>query len=511
MQPASIIWLKHREALPAAAKAKLREIFGPATKASLAHRVADGYTNIAVMSAGNLILLGEGLDRADLIAEGCARLQAFFSLTARNGIREYVSPDYYGVDLNALQLLDTFVRHPVARRQARALLELFWTDVAANFWWPVQRLSGAHSRNYDYLRSLGGLDSHLATLGMIDDEAAAGLIPALAQWQPPPELIAMSKTKLPRRVRQMWGSTTAVAETQTPGSPVRPEMPDGGVWAGFTHWLARDVTLSISGANYGPIDIPLAVDFPGPRDSVRCIFMPDGRGDPYGKSKIPWRGHPKSVHLQPFFAGVQDTQDALALVVYRDKDVPEESTSLHSHFVMPRAVDAIFVGERKVDLAANVPQSIAVSGSEMVLLRKGTAAVAVRVAAARTRAGEPAPVALVWDANEWGAIRLTVDHRQCREPSKVAAAAVFQVRVGSELNDAAFAEFRRRFAAERCVVSVEAGHLALQSPTVTTGRTLSIAASAPWAAPSRLEPSVPRVLLEIDGADVGRKLLDAAR
>jgi len=511
MQPASIIWLKHRDALPAASKAKLLEIFGPAAKASVTHRVADGYTNIAVMSAGNLILLGEGLDRADLVAEGCARLQSLFNLTARAGIREYVSPDYYGIDLSALQLLDTFAQHPVARRQARALLELFWTDVAANFWWPVRRLSGAHSRNYDYLHGLGGLDSHLSAAGLLGDTSAAGLIPAIVTWQPSPELIAMSKTKLPRLVRQMWGSSSAIAETQTPGSPVRPAIATGGVWAGFTHWLAQDVTLSIAGANYGPIDIPLAVDFPGPRDSVRCIFMPDGRGDPYGKSKIPWRGHPKAVHLQPFFVGVQETQDALALVVYRDADVPVESTSLHSHFVMPRAVDAVFVGQRQVEFAEGKPKTVVLSGGEPVFLRKGTAAVAVRVPDARTRAGKPAPVALVWDANERGAIRLTVDHQHTSEPPRVEAAAVLQVRVGSELSDAAFAEFRRRFRAERTETSFESERVALTSPTLNRGQSLAIAAAAPWASPLRLEPSVPRVLLEIDGEDVGRKLLDAAR
>jgi len=390
MQPAAVVWLKHRDTLPAAAREKLREILDPAVKASLRHRVSDGYTNIALMSAGNLILLGEGLGREDVADEGYQRLQAVFASIANTGIREYVSPSYCGVDLDALQLIDAFCQRPAGQRQARALVELFWTDIAANFWWANRRLCGAHSRDYDYLHSQGGLDRN-----------------------------------------------------------------------------------------------------------------------PYGKSKIPWRGHLKAVHLQPFFAGVQETQDALGLVVYRDKDVPADSTTLESHLVMPREVEAIYLEEQKVDFLAGTPRTIGLKAGEAVFLRRGTAALAVRVPVASTCDGKAAPVALVWDDNEWGAIRLTVDHRKTDQPPKVSAAAVFQVRVGSELSEAAFARFLCAFSEAKCDVSLEPNRISLRSPAAN--KTLSIMAASPWAKPSRLEPAPPRAILSIDGEDLGRKLLEAAR
>ena len=511
MQPAAIVWLKHRAALATAARDRLREILGPAVEASLRHRVADSYTNIALMSAGNLIVLGEGLSRPEVADEGYARLQAIFELTAKRGVAEYLSPNYYGVDLNALQLMDTFIQRPSGQRQARALLEYFWTEIAANYWWSNQRVSGPHSRDYDYLHSQGGLEGHLAAAGFLQDKTEPGLIPSLARWQPSAELLAMSRTKLPRLVRRQWGWTARQSVTPTVASAAEGTRSDGNNWASYTHWLAKDVTLGISGANYGPIDVPLTVDFAGSRDDVRGFFLPDGRHDPYGMVKIPWRGHPKAVHLQPFFAGVQQTQDALALAVYREADVPAETKTLETHFVLPREVDAIYVGERPVRFAPGAPQSIALAAGEAVFLRKGTAAVALRVPSARTLSGEDAPVALVWDDNEWQAIRLTVDHRRDDRPAKVNAAAAFQVRVDSELSDIAFAAFRRSFTAAKCEVSCAAERISLRAPAVENGKSLAIAAAAPWTKPLGLEPAPSPALLEINGEDVGAALLQGAR
>ncbi len=512
MQPAAVLWLKHRDKFAPAVRAKLRDILDPAAvTGSINHRVSDGYTNIALMSAGNLIVLGEGLERKDVADEGYKRLQAVFDLTRRSGVREYSSPDYYGVDLDAMQLAAAFAQRPDGRRQAQALLELLWTNVAANYWWPSSRLSGAHSRNYDYLYGTGGLDRHLWGAGWLPIEykpGASAVLLALAQWWPPASLLEMSQRQLPRLVRQTWGSARA-AGTATPGSPERPATSGGKDWAIATNWLGRDVTLGIGGANYGPIDIPLAVHFAGPRDRVRCFFIPDGRGDAYGKSKILWRGHPKAVHLQPFFAAVQETQDALALVVYRDADIPPESTTLHSHFVMPRGVDAIHVGGEKVSFSRGKAKTIELAPGTPVFLRQGTAALAVRVPLARTVAGEPASIALIWDDNEWDAIRVTVDHRLPAERKTSLAAVALQVRVGSELSDAAFADFRRSFASASPEVAATPDAIAVRS--AARQGPLTVEAQGPWIRPANMTPEALSAVLELDGKDLGAAILAGAR
>ena len=513
LQPAAILWLRHREKLAPAVREKLRAILDPAgVTGSLNHRVSDGYTNIAMMSAGNLIVLGEGLGRSEVADEGYKRLDAIFALTRRSGIREYASPDYYGVDLDAMQLAAAFAQRPAGRAQAQALVELLWHDVAANFWWPTTRLSGAHSRNYDYLYGTGGLDRHLWAAGWLardDQPGASAVLLALAQWWPPASLVELSRDRLPRLVRQTWGSARP-ATTGTPGAPERPATGGGKDWAQTTHWLGRDVTLGSGGANYGPIDIPLAVDFPGARDRVRCYFLPDGRGDAYGKSKIPWRGHPKAVHLQPFFATAQETRDALALVVYREEDIPAESRTLESHFVMPRAVDALFVAGKRIAFERGTARTVPVAAGETVIVRQGTAALALRVPVARTVGGAVAPVALIWDGNEWDAMRLTVDHRlEAGAKRTSSAAAVLQVRVGSGLDDARFTAFQREFDAARPEAQVTADRIMVRGPA--GARSVGVAAEAPWARPSLIEPVPPGGVLVIDGRDVGREILDHAK
>jgi len=49
------------------------------------------------------------------------------------------------------------------------------------------------------------------------------------------------------------------------------------------------------------------------------------------------------------------------------------------------------------------------------------------------------------------------------------------------------------------------------APATAAGKTLAIAAEAPRDKPSRLEPAPSDAVLGIDGEDVGRRLLEAAR
>jgi len=335
MQSGAVIWLRHRDALSDTARAVLREMMRYAIEGCRRHRVPPSYTNIALMNAQCLILLGEALGDDDVADEGYGRLDQFCLYTWENGIHEYDSPTYYGVDLDCLGLIEAFCGRRRGRRQARALLELLWTDIALN-WYPAgQRLAGARSRDYNYLHGTGYLDAQLWACGWLEGEPNGGMgliYPALARWRPDETLRQMSAQRLPRLVRQRWG---------TGGS------------RGRTHLLLRDVTLSTSGANYGPMDLPLTVDLPGARNLVRCYFIPDARRDPYGKKKVPAGPHEKTLHLRPFWTATQRRADALGLVMYRPGDYPDNPASLESHFVMPRDLDGLWVGGSRVFLSAD--------------------------------------------------------------------------------------------------------------------------------------------------------------
>ena len=107
----------------------------------LRHRVATSYTNITTLNSGNLIGLGEALDRAERGRGRLPALDAFYLYTWQFGIHEYCSPTYYATDLSGLLFVEERARREQARQQARALLKLWWTDIALN-WFPASQKFG---------------------------------------------------------------------------------------------------------------------------------------------------------------------------------------------------------------------------------------------------------------------------------------------------------------------------------------------------------------------------------
>jgi len=504
MRGGSLLWLKHKDKIPAPARAKLRELLEFATEGCLRHRVSESYTNIALMNAGDLILLGEAFDKPKVADEGYKRLERVLLYTHEFGTHEYVSPTYYGPDLDALVMIEAYARRPQGVAQARALLEYFWHDIALNWFPPAHRLAGAHSRSYDYLHGLGELDRHLQLNGWLAGEPTNidTIYSAQARWKPSPELKKLSE-QFPRLVQQRWGVESAQ-------------------WR--THFLLKDVTLSTAGASYGgKMDFPLTVDFSGEPKSVRCYFTSDARGDAYGQIKIAESAtHSKALHLSPFWAATQQKNDALGLVLYRDKDIPPDSESLESHFVMPFDNDGLWIGERPIRFekgkAASFP---VVAPDDVVVLRKGSAAVDVRVGWTRDVKGQVAPVHLVYDGNAFGAIRLTVTHYRgakigpVEQKSRLVGAAFFVhvssglgpiVHVSSDLGPnydlQPVRDRGHRFGAGK---DGDALHLGVIAPPadpleITVNPALTAVSSRP--APSR-------AVLSLDGADIGKKILEA--
>lgn len=491
-----LIWRLHRDFLPARARDRLESLIGRAVDGCLRHRVPASYTNIAILNAANLVTLGEARDRPDAAEEGYRRLDGLAADVWQFGLHEFCSPPYYAIDVQGLAVLERFAERVAGQRLARVLLELVWTDIAVNFFPAAERLAGPHSRTYDYPRGLGGLQQDLRWAGWSGvpvGKGAAVLHVAQARWSPPQRLLELARTRFPRLVRQSWGPQAAESRT---------------------HWLLADVTLGCSGALYGPHDSPLTFDLPGRPGTVRGYFLPDGREDPYGRKKFGTGSaqHQKALHLEPFWAGAQRDADAIGLVVYRDGDLAgPETINLQSHVVVPRDVDGIWLRGRQVDLpraTEAAPTRIPVAIGDPLVLRKGSAAVGLRVVWARAQDGAPADVALVDDGNQLGALRLTVEHR--REEPTVSAGTAFWVRVAGGLgSDGAFTAWRTAF--EKSAASnVEASPDRIRLAVPGIAGTVAIVAEAPFSrtSPVRLDPSPSRAVLELDGQDIGRELLD---
>lgn len=507
MQEAAVAWIRHRAGMSADALSKFRSLLERGLEACLRHRVPVTYTNIAILNAGNTAVLGEVLDRPEAADEGYRRLEALLTWTWYFGIAEYCNPTYYGVDLDGLEFILSFARRERGRRQAAALRQLFWTDIAMNFFPAAEKLAGTHSRSYDYLRGLGSVDAHLAAAGWVRGPVRD----RLNQWSAErpdgfAQLENMARNRLPRIVRQRWGM---------------------GLRQSRTHAVYPDVTLSSSASGYSSQDVPLAIDLAGDRERPRCYFIADGREDPYGKSRIEvgLARHLKAVHLTPFWAAAQRNCDALALAIYRDGDLdPSQIKNLQSHIVLRRPNDGLWLGGKAlVELStarsggAEAPpatvtatkREVPVAPGKPIVIRYGTAGVGIRVLWALAQDGGPAAAYLVDDGNPFGVIRLTVEHR--REPAIAAAGLAIWIRVGSGLDDDhAFETWRRGFERSAGWI-VEASEASVRIEVPGEEGKLLIAARAPFGQGGGVvwEPEPTRAILEVDGREIGRGVLEA--
>jgi hypothetical protein len=501
MHDALVVYIRHRDWLPDKARSELDELLRLGVEGCRRHRVPSDYTNIALLNAGNLIVLGERLHRADAAEEGYRRLDGVCALTGTLGVHEFCSPTYYGTDLNGLMMIQSYARNERQRKQADALLRLFWTDIAANWFQPGGRLGGCHSRSYDFLRGIGALDWHLWTNGWLELQSpgsAERCEPWSDQWQPPPELAEMARRQVPRLVRQHWGFLPAESRTQM---------------------IYPDVALSCCGAAYGNQDSTLIVDLPGSRNLPRCYFIADGREDPYGKSKIETgtARHPKSVHLQPFWAGAQRGCDALGLAVLRAQDILKPGVSrVRSHFVFRRP-DAIWLGANRLKMSrgtVEAPENVQIQ--EPLVLRYGTAAIGIQVPWFQSWGPDKDGPYMVDDGNESNCLRLTIDHGwdndlpKGRDRGKVGAA-FYWIRVGSGLKtDADFNAWRNEFNSAD-IHSTELTDRRLAFELKCKDGPLALSADAPFDTSSRLQLAPPpyQGVLEVNGKEIGRPLLTA--
>lgn len=495
MQAGSLIARDYRDRLTPGQRAKFDRLCELAIKGSLSHHVRSSYTNIALMNAVNLVLLGEAYGRRDAFDAGVQRLDDFMLNTALYGICEYSSPTYTAVDLSCLHRLHQFARDPGVIDRAERLLRLFWSDVAASSFAGSGRLAGAHSRDYDYLFGLGGLAAYLRAVGLaapLADQAEMPPLPLeLSTWRPDAAIRELA-ARTPRTIVSKWGEEPDKVRVQ---------------------WTGRNVTLGTSGANYWNMDIPLAVDFASAKRIPRVYFIADGRRDPYGRKKIPEGNgcHQKTLHLRPFWGGAQRGRDALGLVMYRPGDIPPDTPTLESHIVFPCDVDEAFVNDERVPVTGDAaPFARDLRPGDAVFVRLGAGACAVRVPWARDMRGGSARVALVRDgAAGVRAFRLTVAHHDewgLQVSGAPVPGAAFWVRVMDDADDpAAFAAFRREFRAAASEVKAESARAEIAVAGIE-GR-LSLAAAEPYFTLENVEPRQPDAVLAVDGRDIGLEIL----
>ena len=500
MQQGILAWMLYRDALGAEGAERLKRLIRFGVEGIRRHRVNVAYTNIYLMKIWNCIAIGEATGRPTLADQGYQMLDQWLLYTWESGVHEYLSPTYYGVDIESLALIARFAQRRSGRRKAKAALRLFYTDIAANWFEPCRRLGGAHSRDYDYVTGHGYLDATLRSVGWLADgrRPDASAFRQLSTWTPPARVRRSIGGAVPRMVRQRWGAAP---------------------WERAAHYVGHKFSIGSAGANYGPMDKVLTVNLAGgPKMPVVSFFM-DARDDAYGKKRFKYGtdGHQKALHLQPFVTSVQRGGEVLLLASADPasrmfKIRAPEPTCLLSQLVIPAEV-GIWLGDKAVEPAKNA--SVGVPDGAAVFLRFEDVAVGIRFVYATGTAGKPARVTLVNDGGKWDAMRLTCTHA-AQAPTAPATVALW-VRAAEGLDDAAFAAFRRDLSAAAVETTVEGGKVAIKVPcygAYADSRVL------PWlrlvADVSKRErlategegPGAAEALLAVNGHDLGHEILD---
>jgi len=490
MQQGVLVWMLHKDKLNAEGVERLERLLRFGVEGIRRHRVREDYTNIFLMKTWNAIAIGEATGRPDLADEGYAMLDRWLAYTLENGIHEYNSPTYYGTDLDSLGLMARFAKRDDGKRKAEAALRLVWTDIAANWFEPCQRLGGAHSRDYDYLTGHGYLDQHLRMLGWIP--STPPFVPSafleLCRWNLPAEVRQPSVSAVPRIVHQRFGPNP---------------------WERATHYVGRRFSIGSAGHDYEPTGKPLAVNLAGGPQRVVANFLMDARRDPYGRNRfVTGGGHMKALHLLPFLMSVQRGAEVLFLASI-DPASPgfrrwaAEPVCLLSHLVIPSDV-GIWVGDDPVKPPPSGAESGLLHGG-VVFLRFQDVAVGVRFVLGLDTVGRPAPIALANDGQP-GAMRLTCTHSAAKPEGRGTVA--LWLRAAEGLDDAAFAVFRRQFASASVEAKVEGNRIEVAA-TGLEGRLrlLGDVAKGERIAIEGADAGSEKHILAINGRDFGREIL----
>jgi hypothetical protein len=365
------------------------------------HNVPISYTNIYLMKAINMILLGAAIQDQAAQSEGEANLDKWIQYTQNFGIHEFDSPTYYACDLNSLLMGYIYAPSESVKVKIKACLDYFWNDIAANYFPGDQSLSGAHSRDYDFLRGGGGLDVFTYLEGLrskqhlhgVDMEKVYPLVNGLNKNAYHPGSSILQTALVPiREVKQRWD------EEQTKDR---------------YNFITEHYSLSYANGNYGPQDKLIAMQFASSKELPTISVIPDTSDKPYGKNPEKDKsGHRKPHHVPLTPSIVQYRGTLLALLNLDSSKLRKINSyvSFATNVIIPAQADVVILDGKQVDLST--PQELkARVGSVVGVMEAGTAMI-VKVFQADACDGGQAQVLLKADREgiKNGAGRLAIYH-----------------------------------------------------------------------------------------------------
>ncbi len=485
---------RYEDRLTPAARHTLEQTMNDAIAGLRSHVVRIEYTNIFVMKAWSLIAIGEALGRADVAGDGYQRFADWLKFTAHHGLGEYGAVTYYGIDLDSLAMLARWADRADGRAQAVTAMRYLWTDAAANWWAPGDRLGGTNARSYDYVFGRGYFEAHTWTAGWLrtrpELEGAGWLggphnnlstLREAVTFVPPAEWTEGIRAQLPRIVVAQWGA--------------EPEQR-------AVNWIGHHVSLASSGASHGNDERTLVANLGDSPTVPQLTLYMDGRRDPFGAKKTV---NGKSLHLTPIIATVQRGPEILQLLSDEplapgSKHHPGELSCFLTHLTLP-AVAEVWFGDSRVEPGPpERPTRLPVG--ETVFVRLADAAIAVRLLVA-TFGGANVPVEFVADEPDGLTRRLTVVHTNTEPRGRGTVVAWLRVHEG--LDDSGFAAWRKSFSAMSATVRQAGDDVSVD--VAGEHGVLRIDVDVVHGERRMLAGGEPGALLSVNGRDVGREVM----
>lgn len=384
------------------------------------HDVKVSYTNICLAKIFNLIVGGETLGRADIAAKGRELFSKWIEYTRKNGIHEYLSPTYNGVDLDRLRALEQYTKDRAVKTKAHSAKNFLLCQLNANWFPKSNRLAGAHSRDYDdFLTGHAWLDGEISNDKKTESRGAL---------------------KLPRLVWQRWG-----------------ESP----WEYCQNYVTQNYSISSSGASYGATDKPLAINFSGGPSQPIMTFFIDGRSDPYGLRPhvIGRSGHKGVDHLVPFIVSAQANSTVLFSATYDSLCISDllahcQRTGIPQKEALPQNIISTFIIPSDVEVwdslkqihgsrtRTNIPSTVFLRYKDVGMVLK--ILVGTRIGQKHSSKEEPgAPIYFIKDGIQKKAARIICEHSA--SSTTEAATIAFYIKIASSFDEKSFDNFRKRY------------------------------------------------------------------
>ncbi len=323
------------------------------------------YSNITMLDILNTCLGGELLDDDAIAKRGYDKLNDWIAYTDRSGTpREYNSPTYTRVCVNALGILSRYLKDETSRVRARTFAARIGITVGLHIHPATGRWAGPHSRAYHPTVICEGPAEVLAVRDWIDSGS-------LEEWVD--RLI--DPNQVPYEVRE----TASIDEHAT-----------------LSTYMSNSYSLGVTSIGYG-----------GQSNTILSHFVRQGAGRPgvfFSRylTNDKWLGDfyhatdrtmSRNLMDEGQFCGVQSDSRAIALYAPQKLGVIRSARSSYVWTERDR-IDEILIGEKKVkSLPADVP------AGEVVTVASGDALFAI-LPLSRTDIGRNAPMRLVERAGD---------------------------------------------------------------------------------------------------------------